>query len=74
MKKQYIIQYDCADGRLLYHSRCKGDFFPQERRELADVFNGKKYAEREADKMLLQDKNFLVSYSIQEVCYEQSRS
>ena len=65
-EKQYIVQYDLTDGSSVYHSRCKGDFYPQERRDLATVFNGKKYAEREADKMLEQDKN-IVCYSIQEV-------
>ena len=65
--ERYIIQYDLADGSSVYHSRLKGDFCPQERRELADVFNGKKYAEREADKMLVQDNGLLVCYSIQEV-------
>ncbi len=63
--KQYIVQYDLKDGRSVYHSRCKGDFWPREEREFATIFNGKKDAEREADKVLEQDKD-IVCYSIQE--------
>ena len=64
--KQYIIQFDTADGKKVYHSRLKGDFYGTENRDHATIFKGKKYAEREADKMLLED-SYLVCYSIQEV-------
>ena len=67
-EKQYIIQFDTADGKNVYHSRLKGDFYGTENRDHATIFKGKKYAEREADKMLLED-NYLVCYSIQEVQY-----
>ena len=64
-EKRYIIQFDTADDKKIYYSRLKGDFYGTENREHATVFKGKKYAEREADKMLEQD-NYLVCYSIQE--------
>ena len=65
-EKQYIIQFDTADGKKVYHSRLNGDFYGTENRDHATIFKGKKYAEREADKMLEQD-SYLVCYSIQEV-------
>lgn len=65
-EKQYIIQFDTADGSQVYYSRLKGDFYGTENRDHATIFKGKKYAEREADKMLEQD-SYLVCYSIQEV-------
>lgn len=64
-KKLYIVQFDRTDGSSIYHCRLKGDFCGTDKRELATVFQGKKYAEREADKMLQQD-NYLVCYSILE--------
>ena len=66
-EKQYIIQFDTADGKKIYHSRLKGDFYGTDKREHTTVFKGKRYAEREADKMLEQDKHFLICYSIKEV-------
>ena len=65
-EKSYVVLFDTTDGRSFYYSRLKGDFYGTEKREEATVFNGKKYAEREADKMLQQD-SYLVCYSIQEV-------
>ena len=46
-----------------WKSRLKGDFYGTENRDHATIFKGKKYAEREADKMLLED-SYLVCYSI----------
>lgn len=63
-RDHYVVLYDLADGRQMYHSRCKGGFSPQERREWATIFLDKRCAEREADKMLMQENN-LVCCSIQ---------
>lgn len=63
--KQYIVQYNLADGSSVYHSTLKGDFYPRTEREFATVFSGKKYAEREADKIMEREKD-VVCYSVQE--------
>ena len=64
--KQYVVKYDMADGRSLYHSRSLGDFYPRKEFEFATIFNGRRFAEREADKMLQQD-NSLVCYHLMEL-------
>ena len=64
--KQYVVKYDMVDGSCLYHSRMLGDFCPRKEYEHATIFNGRRFAEREADKMLQQDDS-LVCYHIMEI-------
>lgn len=63
---RYVVLYTMIDGRLLYHSRTKGDFCPVEEKAKATIFKGLKYAEREADRML-EENDELLCYSIREM-------
>ena len=64
--KQYVVKYDMADGRSLYHSRTLGDFYPRKEFEFATIFNGRRFAERSADKMIQED-DAIICYHIMEL-------